>query len=129
LILAADTVVSVGGTILPKPESKDEAYQCLRILSGRTHKVFTSICLISATGRLYHRLVKTRLRFAFLTHQVINTYVASEEWRGQAGGYAIHGRAGAFVVCLSGSYSAVIGLDLAETFHLLQAQDYPFYEG
>lgn len=129
VILAADTVVAVGRTILPKPVTEDEARECLRLLSGRSHKVFTAICIVNAKGRLLHKMVETRLRFAWLSRQVIDTYLASREWRGKAGGYAIQGRAGAFVIRLVGSYSAVVGLDLAETFALLRAQDYPVCAG
>lgn len=127
LILAADTVVAVGRTILPKPEVEEEARECLRLLSGRTHKVFTSICLITAKGRQHHRMVESRVRFAWLSRNVIEAYLASGEWHGKAGGYAIQGRAGAFVVRLIGSYSGVVGLPLAETVELLHAQDYPVY--
>lgn len=129
IILAADTVVAVGRTILPKPEVEDEARECLRLLSGRAHKVFTSIYLISAKGRHQHRLVESRVRFAWLSRKMIDVYLASEEWQGKAGGYAIQGRAGTFVVRLVGSYTGVVGLALAETADLLQAQNYPVYEG
>lgn len=127
LILAADTVVSVGRTILPKPETEDEARECLRLLSGRTHRVFTGVCLISARGRDHLRLVETRVRFSRLSRKVIDGYLLSGEWKGKAGGYGIQGLAGAFVVRLVGSYTNVVGLPLAETVELLQAQDYPVY--
>jgi len=129
VILAADTVVAVGRTILPKPEVENEARECLRLLSGRMHKVFTGICLINAKGRQQHRMVETRVRFAWLSRKTIDSYLACGEWQGKAGGYAIQGRAGAFVLRLVGSYSGVVGLDLAETMALLQAQHYPVHEG
>jgi len=125
LILAADTVVAVGRTSLPKPEGEDEARECLRLLSGRSHKVFTAICLISARGRVHQRLVETRVRFVRLGRNIIDSYLASEEWKGKAGGYAIQGLAGSFVARFVGSYSNVVGLPLAETMELLRAQDYP----
>lgn len=126
LILTADTVVAVGRTVLPKPDDENEARECLRLLSGRTHKVFTGVCLINAKGKSHHRLVETRVRFDRLKHDVINAYLASGEWQGKAGGYAIQGFAGSFVVQLVGSYTNVVGLPLTETADLLSAQKYPF---
>lgn len=128
LILAADTVVAVGRTILPKPIDENEAKECLRLLSGRTHKVYTGICLINAKGRKHHKLVETRVRFDRLNSKVIDAYLASNEWQGKAGGYAIQGRAGSFVLQIAGSYSSVVGLPLAETVELLTSQNYPVYE-
>jgi len=125
LFLAADTVVAVGRTALPKPQIREEARECLRLLSGRGHKVFTSVCLISAQGRVHQRLVETRVRFARLGRRLIEDYLSSEEWQGKAGGYAIQGLAGSFVARLVGSYSNVVGLPLMETAELLRAQDYP----
>jgi len=125
LILAADTVVAVGRTILPTPEREDEARECLRLLSGRGHKVFTAVSLICTRGRLHQRLVETRVRFARLERRMIDDYLASEEWKGKAGGYAIQGLASAFVMRIVGSYSNVVGLPLVETVELLRAQGYP----
>jgi len=127
LILSADTVVAVGRTILPKPETQEEARACLRLLSGRMHKVFTAVCLMSAHGQLHQRLVESRLRFARLGTKLIESYLATEEWKGKAGGYAIQGLAGAFAVRLVGSYSNVVGLPLAETIDLLRGQNYPVF--
>ncbi len=104
-LLAADTVVAVGRRVLPKAEGPDEAADCLRLLSGRPHRVFTAICLLSPNGRR-ERIVETRVRFKRLSGRDIQGYLASGEWRGKAGGYAIQGLAGAFVVKLVGSYSA-----------------------
>ncbi|WP_029002943.1 Maf-like protein [Azorhizobium doebereinerae] len=129
LVLAADTVVAVGRRILPKPELQDEAEACLRLLSGRAHRVFTGICVVSAKGRARTRLVETRLRFKRLSHDDINAYLACGEWRGKAGGYAIQGIAGSFVVKLSGSYTGVVGLPLAETIALLGGEGYPIRAG
>lgn len=126
-LLAADTVVAVGRRILPKAETADEARECLRLLSGRTHKVFTGVCLILPNGNLRQTLVETRLRFERLSRQQIDAYLSSGEWRGKAGGYAIQGLAGSFVVKLVGSYSNVVGLPLQETVSLLADGDYPVY--
>ncbi len=96
-------------------------------LSGRTHKVFTGVCLILPNGNLRQTLVETRLRFERLTRKQIDAYLASGEWRGKAGGYAVQGLAGSFVVKLVGSYTNVVGLPLQETVSLLADGDYPIY--
>lgn len=127
LILAADTVVAVGRRILPKAETMDEAAQCLKLLSGRNHRVFTGLTLISTSGRLRKRIVDTRIRFKRLSPKEMEAYLASAEWRGKAGGYAIQGIAGAFVVKLNGSYSAVVGLPLTEVVQLLGTEGYPVH--
>lgn len=126
-VLAADTVVAVGRRVLPKAEITDEARECLRLLSGRTHKVFTGVCLVLPNGNLRQTLVETRLRFERLSRKQIDAYLASGEWRGKAGGYAIQGLAGSFVVKLVGSYTNVVGLPLQETVSLLADGDYPVY--
>ncbi|MCM2291438.1 Maf-like protein [Allorhizobium sp. BGMRC 0089] len=123
-ILAADTVVAVGRRILPKTEGEDEAMQCLDLLSGRNHMVFTGVCLITPEGKMRHRLVETRVQFKRLSRQEKTVYLASEEWRGKAGGYAIQGFAGAFVQKLVGSYPNVVGLPLYETMLLLQGEGF-----
>ncbi len=127
-VLAADTVVAVGRRILPKPELTDEAAACLRLLSGRAHRVYTSICLITPKGKVRQKLVETRVRFKRLSREEMETYLASGEWQGKAGGYAIQGRAGAFVTKLVGSYSNVVGLPLNETMTLLMGEGYPVYQ-
>ncbi|MET3590470.1 septum formation protein [Bartonella silvatica] len=124
VILAADTVVAVGRTILPKPEGEDEAYECLRFLSGRSHKVYGAICALNEYGKITVKLVESHVRFKRLNTAVMEAYLASGEWEGKAGGYAIQGKAGAFVVHISGSYSNVVGLPLAETMDLLTAYHY-----
>lgn len=124
-VLAADTVVSVGRRILPKTELVEEADACLRLLSGRTHRVYTSVCLISPRGGERDRIVETRVRFKNLAREDLAAYLASGEWRGKAGGYAIQGLAGSFVVKLVGSYTAVVGLPLYETVNLLAGEGYP----
>ncbi|WP_336066995.1 Maf-like protein [Nitratireductor rhodophyticola] len=123
-LLAADTVVAVGRRILPKAEMVDEASNCLQLLSGRTHRVYTGLCLITPSGKLRQRLVESRVRFKRLSREELESYLASGEWRGKAGGYAIQGLAGTFVVKLVGSYSNVVGLPLYETVNLLVADGY-----
>ena len=127
LILAADTVVAVGRRILPKAETLEEASQCLKLLSGRNHRVFTGLCLLTPKGQARRRLVETRVRFKRLSSKEIESYLASAEWRDKAGGYAIQGIAGSFVVKLVGSYSAVVGLPLNETVDLLAGEGYPVH--
>ena len=129
LVLAADTVVCVGRRILPKCEILDEAEDCLRLLSGRAHRVYTGIALTTPSGATRQRLVETRLRFKRLSRAEIADYLASGEWRGKAGGYAIQGFAGAFVQRLIGSYSGVVGLPLAETAALLAGEGYLAHRG
>lgn len=129
LVLAADTVVSVGRRILPKCEILDEADDCLRLLSGRAHRVVTCISIVTPSGAKRSRLVETRVRFKRLSRDELSSYLDSGEWRGKAGGYAIQGIAGAFVVRLVGSYSAVVGLPLAETAAHLAAEGFPVSSG
>ncbi|MGD9915719.1 MAG: Maf-like protein [Rhizobiaceae bacterium] len=123
-VLAADTVVAVGRRILPKAEMIDEASNCLRLLSGRSHRVYSGICLITPGGKVRQRLVETRVRFKRLARDEMESYLASGEWRGKAGGYAIQGLAGSFVVKLVGSYTAVVGLPLYETVGLLTGEGF-----
>jgi len=123
LVLAADTVVAVGRRILPKAESEQEARDCLALLSGRNHMVMTGVAAASGGG-VSVRVVETRVQFKRLSDQEVEAYIASGEWRGKAGGYAVQGRAGAFVIALHGSYSAVVGLPLHETLNLLVGRGY-----
>jgi septum formation protein len=127
-VLGADTVVCVGRRILPKCETLDDADLCLRLLSGRAHRVFTGVTVVDPAGRERSRLVETRLRFKRLSTREIELYLASLEWKGKAGGYAIQGVAGAFVVKLVGSYTAVVGLPLYETMSLLDGLGYRAHE-
>jgi len=124
LTLGADTVVGVGRRTLPKCETAEEAEACLHLLSGRGHRVFTGLALVTASGAVRRRLVETRLRFKRLSRSEVEAYLKSGEWRGKAGGYAIQGLAGAFVQRLVGSYSNVVGLPLAETAALLAGEGY-----
>ena len=118
-VLAADTVVALGRCILPKAESAETAGECLMRLSGRRHQVITAIALFSPDAKLRLRAVVTRVAFRRLAAHEMARYVASEEGIGKAGGYAIQGRAEAFVRFINGSYSNVVGLPLCETVALL----------
>jgi len=128
-LIAADTVVALGRRILPKAMSADEAADCLRLLSGRSHRVFTAVAMITPQGKRRSRVVETRLRFKRLSQREMESYLASGEWRGKAGGYAIQGIAGAFVVKLAGSYTAVVGLPLHETASLLAGEGFAVETG
>ena len=119
VVLAADTVVSVGRRFLEKPADEAECVRFLKLLSGRGHRVYTGVA-VAAGGEVRHRVVETRVTFKVLSDAEIAAYVASGEWKGKAGGYGIQGRAGAFVTRLVGSYPAVMGLPLFETVNLLQ---------
>jgi septum formation protein len=118
-VLAADTVVAVGRRLLGKAEDAGEARRFLELMSGRAHRVLTGVAVAAPDGRIASRLSETRLQFKRLTEQELEAYVASEEWRGKAGGYGVQGRAGAFVRGLNGSYTGVVGLPLYETVNLL----------
>ncbi|HMK80490.1 MAG TPA: Maf-like protein [Xanthobacteraceae bacterium] len=128
-IVAADTVVAVGRRIMPKADMLEDAAACLRLLSGRNHRVYTGICLVTPKETFRQRLVETRVRFKRLSSEDLEAYLASGEWRGKAGGYAIQGLAGTFVVKLVGSYSNVVGLPLYETLSLLAGEGYPVHFG
>lgn len=123
-VLGADTVVAVGARVLPKAGSDEEARWCLALLSGRAHRVLTGLSVIGPDGRRAARLVESRVRFKRLSHDELENYLASGEGLGKAGGYAIQGRAGAFVMSLQGSYSGVVGLPLYETASLLAGLGY-----
>jgi septum formation protein len=125
LTLAADVVVAAGRRILPKAETEDEARACLELLSGRRHRVHCAVSLVDGDGTARQRLSTSIVAFKRLTAQEIDAYLASGEWRGKAGGYAIQGRAEALVRWLSGSCSGVMGLPLHETRALLRAAGYP----
>jgi len=124
LVLAADTVVAVGRRILPKAETESEARAALTLLSGRRHRVHCAVTLIDAGGRARHRLASSIVAFKRLGDEELDAYLASGEWQGKAGGYAIQGRAEALVRRISGSYSGVVGLPLFETRALLRAAGY-----
>ena len=125
LVLAADTVVAAGRRILPKTEEEEEARATLTLLSGRRHRVYTAVTAIGADGTARHRLSLTMVAFKRLSDHELCAYLASGEWRGKAGGYAIQGRAEGLIRQISGSYSGVVGLPLYETRALLRAAGYP----
>jgi septum formation protein len=118
-VLGADTVVAVGRRALPKPSDEAEAKRCLELLSGRRHRVLTAIAVVTPEGARRSRLVSTAVAFKRLDKAEIAWYLATEEWRGKAGGYAVQGRASRFVRWLAGSYSNVVGLPIFETVQLL----------
>lgn len=123
-ILSADTVVAVGRRILSKTEYMDEASSALHLLSGRGHWVYTGICLVTPGGQFRQKVVETKVRFKRLATREIDAYLASNEWRGKAGAYAIQGIAGSFVQKLVGSYTNVVGLPLYETALLLNGEGF-----
>jgi len=123
-ILACDTVVACGRRILPQPGDEREARRCLELLSGRRHRVHGGVAAVSPAGKLASRKVETAVLFKRLSPEDIADYLASGEWRGKAGGYAIQGLAGRFVKGVIGSYANVVGLPLYETVALLAGLGY-----
>jgi septum formation protein len=124
IVLAADTVVAVGRRILPKAETPEQAAYCLKLLSGRNHKVLTGVAAIAPDGREASRLVETRVQFKHLSDAEQADYLAGGEWNGKAGGYGVQGVAGGFIIDLHGSYTSVVGLPLYETLNLLTGLGY-----
>lgn len=124
LVLTADTTVSAGRRILGKPADAAEAAKFLLLLSGRAHRVTTSVC-VRAAETLRQRTVETRVRMKRLSDAEISAYLRSGEWQGKAGGYAIQGLAAAFIPEIHGSYTNVVGLPLTETAALLTGLGYP----
>lgn len=120
-VLAGDTVVGVGRRILPKAEDEATARECLKLISGRRHRVFSAVALAAPDGTVREALSETALRFKRLSHSEIDAYIAGGEWHAKAGGYAIQGTAEAFCLWLQGSHSGVMGLPLYETRKLLIA--------
>jgi len=120
IILTADTTVALGRRILGKPESAGEAAEFLHALSGRRHRVITAVA-VRREGRLWERAVETVVKFRQLSDTEVNGYLASGEWQGKAGGYGIQGLAGALIPWIQGSFTAVVGLPVAETAGLLRA--------
>ena len=120
-VLAGDTVVACGRRILPKAEDEATARKCLELLSGRRHRVLSAIALAAPDGSVRERLSETQLKFKRLSVREIDAYIASGEWHGKAGGYAIQGMAEALIPWIQGSHSGVIGLPLYETRLLLKA--------
>lgn len=128
VVLCADTTVALGRRILGKPGDAGEAAQFLTMLGGRRHRVITAIA-VKAGDQIWERNVVSAVKMKRLSDGELNSYLQSEDWRGKAGGYAIQGPAGAFIPWISGSYSAIMGLPVAETAQLLQAAGYPVYGG
>jgi nucleoside triphosphate pyrophosphatase len=126
-VLAADTVVAVGRRILVKPRFVEEEVAALQLLSGRNHRVLTGLCLITPEDRVRMKVVDTRVRFKRLSKEEIEAYIASREWRGKAGGYAIQGLAGCFVQKIAGSYTNVVGLPLTEVVTMLLGEGFPIH--
>jgi septum formation protein len=124
-ILAADTVVACGRRILPKAEDEITARACLTLLSGRRHRVYGGVALLTPGGNLAIRRVVSQVMFKRLSAEEVTAYVASGEWHGKAGGYAIQGHAAALIPWIAGSYSNVVGLPLYETAQLLAGRGYP----
>ncbi|MCA0955685.1 Maf family protein [Mameliella alba] len=127
VVLSADTTVALGRRILGKPEDEKEAAGFLTALSGRRHRVITAVA-VRRGDKLWERDVVTQVKMKMLSNEELNAYLASGDWRGKAGGYAIQGPAGALIPWISGSFTAVVGLPLAETANLLQAAGYPLYK-
>ncbi|MDX2258006.1 MAG: Maf-like protein [Hyphomicrobiaceae bacterium] len=126
-VLAADTIVAVGRRILGKPQVLEEAVQALQLLSGRNHRVMTGVCLMTPDDRVRLKVIETSVRFKHLSRAEIEAYIASREWRGKAGSYAIQGLAGSFVQKIVGSYTNVVGLPLTEVVGLLVGEGFPIH--
>ncbi|MEN0651729.1 MULTISPECIES: Maf family protein [Hyphobacterium] len=126
-VLAADTVVAQGRRTLPKAETVEQAEDCLRRLSGGNHRVWTGVAVRAPSGQITARVSESRVRFKRLSETEIRAYLASGEWRGKAGGYALQGMAEAFIVQIVGSPSGIIGLPLHETVNLLQGAGFPVH--
>ena len=126
IVLCADTTVALGRRIMGKPEDAAQAAEFLMSLSGRRHRVITSVVVRNATGT-WARDVVTDVKMKRLSNEELNGYLATGDWQGKAGGYAIQGPAGAFITWIQGSYTAVVGLPVAETAGLLQAAGFPLY--
>ncbi|ETW11179.1 maf protein [Roseivivax marinus] len=126
VVLSADTTVALGRRILGKPADEEEAAEFLRALSGRRHQVVTAVA-VRRGDRIWERDVVTKVRMKRLSTEELRGYLATGDWHGKAGGYGIQGPAGALVPWISGSFTAVVGLPLAETAHLLAAAGLPVW--
>ena len=125
LVLAADTVVTVGRRILPKVEDEPTLRECMKLLSGRRHRVLTGVALAIPGGEIRERLVETMIAMKRLSDEEVDFYASHGEWRSKAGGYALQGYGEVYVRHIAGSYSNVVGLPLAETRVLLKSAGYP----
>ena len=128
MVLSADTTVALGRRILGKPRDAGEAAQFMLAMSGRRHKVVTAVAVRRGT-RIWERDVVTTVKMKRLSDEELNAYLATGDWQGKAGGYGIQGPAGALIPWIQGSFTAVVGLPLAEAAGLLQAAGYPVYRG
>lgn len=126
-VISADTIVTMGRRVIMKPQHMEEAVAALQLLSGRTHRVLTGVCLVTPDDRMRIKLVDTRVRFKHLVRSEIESYIASREWRGKAGGYAIQGLAGCFVQKIIGSYTNVVGLPLTEVVAMFSGEGFPIH--
>lgn len=122
-VLCADTTVALGRRILGKPADPQEAQDFLKMMSGRRHRVITAVA-IRRGAVLWEKDVVSQVRMKSLSSEEIRRYIASGDWQGKAGGYGIQGPASALIPWISGSYTGIVGLPLAETSHLLQAAGY-----
>jgi len=128
IVLCADTTVALGRRILGKPEDAAEAETFLRLMSGRRHKVITAVA-VKQGARIWERDVQSIVKMKSLSETEIKAYLATGDWQGKAGGYGIQGPAGALIPWISGSFTGIVGLPLAETANLLIAAGYPLYGG
>jgi nucleoside triphosphate pyrophosphatase len=126
IVLCADTTVALGRRILGKPADAGEAAQFLLALSGRRHRVITAVAVRRA-DKVWQKHVVSQVRMKRLSDPELNAYLATDDWQGKAGAYAIQGPAGAFIPWISGSFTGIVGLPLAETAGLLQAAGYPLF--
>ncbi len=124
IVLCADTTVAVGRRIFGKPENIEEAATFLRLMSGRRHKVITAVA-VKRGDKIWQRDVQSTVKMKSLSDAELNAYLATNDWQGKAGGYGIQGPAGALIPWISGSFTGIVGLPLAETANLLRAAGYP----
>lgn len=124
IVLCADTTVALGRRILGKPEDAEEAAKFLHLMSGRRHKVITAVA-VKRGDKIWQRDVQSTVKMKSLSDTELRAYLATNDWQGKAGGYGIQGPAGALIPWISGSFSAIVGLPLAETANLLRAAGYP----
>lgn len=127
IVLSADTTVALGRRILGKPRDAGEAAEFLTNLSGRRHRVITAVA-VRKGDQMWERDVVTQVKMKNLSNEELNAYLATNDWQGKAGGYAIQGPAGALIPWINGSFTAVVGLPLAETANLLLSAGYPLYK-
>jgi septum formation protein len=127
VVLCADTTVALGRRIMGKPEGAGEAAEFLLALSGRRHRVITSVA-VRRGARIWQKDVVSQVKMKRLSDEELNAYLATKDWQGKAGGYAIQGPAGAFIPWINGSFTGIVGLPLCETAHLLKAAGWPIYK-